>query len=558
MMKKLKTLVLMQLRDKIGAKAVTKKEHLRTYFFELLKFIIVTAIAFGVFFILTKFVFSFDETPRLLVLVTSFSMILSILIASFGLMKSLYFADDNKVLITFPVAPNLIFISKIIVFYLYELKKNITFLIPIFISGILIMATRGLVSPLTFVWSIIPLLFILMVPVLVGALLSIPLMFLVRFLKRFPLIEVILSIVMIGLGIFGIIKLIGLIPTNIDLINQWPNIRSFLKQFLLNVEKNFVFFSQMVYIIFGKIQADLKYHIVAFTLVKLLILIGGCVVLFFLGFFLSRPLFFRMMARNFENNKSNIINKKNVRRNKYATFIKKEFTINIRSIDISLNYLIIYIAIPIMILFLNALYHVMDTRQLGDLLIYTFNILLICLPLLASNALVATYYSKEGRAGYIKRTKPIYAFYPLFTKLFFNIIFSIPTVFITVAVFGRYSHFKVSEIIILGFAVLLLHLGHMIYSAMLDIMNPQNEQYATTGTDIDNPNENKSTMLAFIISALYAVIAYKLLSEATIGGADSSLVPGLLKLLLISALYCGSTSFLFTKRIRAFYYELQG
>ena len=65
----------------------------------------------------------------------------------------------------------------------------------------------------------------------------------------------------------------------------------------------------------------------------------------------------------------------------------------------------------------------MDTRQLGDLLIYTFNILLICLPLLASNALVATYYSREGRAGYMKKTKPIYAAYPLFTKLFFNVIF---------------------------------------------------------------------------------------------------------------------------------------
>ena len=50
----------------------------------------------------------------------------------------------------------------------------------------------------------------------------------------------------------------------------------------------------------------------------------------------------------------------------------------------------------------------MDTREVGNLLIYTFNVLLICLPLLSSNALVATYYSREGRTGYMKKSKPIF------------------------------------------------------------------------------------------------------------------------------------------------------
>lgn len=218
----------------------------------------------------------------------------------------------------------------------------------------------------------------------------------------------------------------------------------------------------------------------------------------------------------------------------------------------------VYIIVPILILFLNAMYKAMDTRQLGDLLIYTFNILLICLPLLASNALVATYYSREGRAGYMKKTKPIYAAYPLFTKLVFNVIFSIPTVFVTCAIFGSSVSFSIGEIVILGFAILFLHLGHMIYSANLDIMNPQNEQYATTGGIIDNPNENKSTILAFILSAAYAIIAYKLLSEASLGSEVGSVMLGLLKLMVISIAFFGSTLLMFIKRIKAFYYEIQG
>ena len=74
---------------------------------------------------------------------------------------------------------------------------------------------------------------------------------------------------------------------------------------------------------------------------------------------------------------------------------------------------------------LNALYKAMETNYRGDVLKCTFNVLIMCLPMLASNAMVATYYSREGRAGYLKRTKPIDALYPLFAKLVFNTLFAI-------------------------------------------------------------------------------------------------------------------------------------
>ena len=35
-------------------------------------------------------------------------------------MKSLYFANDNPVLLTMPVTPNMVFVSKLIVYYIYE------------------------------------------------------------------------------------------------------------------------------------------------------------------------------------------------------------------------------------------------------------------------------------------------------------------------------------------------------------------------------------------------------------------------------------------------------
>ena len=102
--------------------------------------------------------------------------------------------------------------------------------------------------------------------------------------------------------------------------------------------------------------------------------------------------------------------------------------------------------------------------------------------------------------SYIKKTKPINPFTPLMSKLLFNLLFSIPSIVISVAIFASFSHLGVLMAILLSVAILLIQYGHIFYSATLDIMNPQNEQYATIGEEISNPNENKSTIMAFVIS----------------------------------------------------------
>lgn len=218
-----------------------------------------------------------------------------------------------------------------------------------------------------------------------------------------PVLQVLLFISILILAIIGIVYLIGLIPENIDLIAQWPTVSRNIREFLLMIESKLSIMSQMVSIIIGNFTHKQVYALNLMTFVKLGILIGICFVLVILVYFISRPIFFGMMSKNFEIKKRIGDDKPNKKHNKYLTFIDKEFKINLRTINISVNYLMVYIIVPILILFLNAMYKAMDTRQLGDLLIYTFNILLICLPLLASNALVATYYSREGRAGYMKK-----------------------------------------------------------------------------------------------------------------------------------------------------------
>lgn len=552
-MKKLLPLVMMQLRDKIDLTLSDKKSLFREIIFTVIKFVIVAAITYVLLFLLqTLGVFYYSEAARIMILVLTFSLALSLITCTKDLMLNLYFSDDNKVLITLPANANILFLSKLIVFYIYEIKRSLGFLLPITFGSVLYLTTVNGASVGVFFWMILPMLFILMLPVLLGALLSIPVMFVYRFFKKYQIAFLIFIVLVGGATIFGIVSLINLIPENIDLMNQWPSIRNWIKDFLLSLEQNLFVMRNLVSTIIGERATNDSAATLSYvTFFKFVIIVLGDFVVLFLAYCLSRPLFFNMMSKNFENNTKIGKHGRNVRHNKNLTFINKELKINLRTISISVNYLLIYIALPIMVLLLNALYEAMDTKYIGDILIITFNVLIICLPLLASNALVATYYSREGRAGYMKKVKPIYALYPLLSKLFFNVIFSIPTVFVTVFIFGNSVEFDFKLSLCLSLAVLFLHLGHMLWSATFDIMNPQNEQYATTGGQIDNPNESKSTLFAFIISFMFAIIAFVLFNES---GFASYMIPAV-KLLFISLIFFVVIGSLFIKRIKAFYYE---
>ena len=237
----------------------------------------------------------------------------------------------------------------------------------------------------------------------------------------------------------------------------------------------------------------------------------------------------------------------------FISFVNKEFRINFRTVEFSGNYIAIYIIIPVLILLLNNLFAAMSTKLSGVIMTYAFNILLILLPLLASNSMIATLYSKEGRAGYIKKTKPINPFTPLISKLLFNLIFSIPSIVISVAVFTSFSHLNVWLGIMLSIAILLIQYGHIFYSATLDIMNPQNEQYATVGEEISNPNENKSTIMAFVLSFAIALVSYALFNESN--AETGSFLLATIKILLISIAIFASSLTMFLLKVKAYYYE---
>ena len=50
----------------------------------------------------------------------------------------------------------------------------------------------------------------------------------------------------------------------------------------------------------------------------------------------------------------------------------------------------------------------------------------------------------------------------------------------------------------------------------MDIMNPQYEQFATFSAQSNNPNENKSSLLSFLLSFAFAFVIFLLVPEGII------------------------------------------
>ncbi|MGM9858230.1 MAG: hypothetical protein ACI311_03160 [Bacilli bacterium] len=554
-MKKFFSLVGMQLRDKLDMSWThSVKEIIKKCVFSVLKFVFVFVCVYMILFLGQKFsVFYYSESLRVSILIITLMFFLSLISCTVGITQSLYFNEDNKVLVTLPMSGIALFLSKLLIFYIDELKKAMLFTIPVVLACFFF--CNNYISVGTYFWMIIPLLVYIALPVLLGSLLSIGAMYIKKLFNKFPIIEGFLIIGCLVLLIVVVVKLINLIPENINLLEQWGQLRTIIRDFLLNTEKKMVPFSQFVYALTGEKGVDGFYHINGISLLKIVILFTSVCLLFGLVLLIIKPIYFHMMTKNFEFNKKIYDkSKSNKFYPRWITFMVKEFKLKFRDVKFYTTYVITYIIIPILILLLNRMFYAMSTSTKGTHLSFFFNFLLILLPLLSSNSKIATEFSVEGRAAYIKKTKPIKIYWALSCKFIFNALLALPSIIVSCVIVGIFSDLTWQHMILLTISIILLDYAHILISAGLDLMNPQNEQYATLGTNMNNnPNENRSTIFAFALAFVFAFLCYFFLKESYVFTSDY--MRGSTKLLIIAFIIFGAAFYMYLANIKAYYYE---
>ena len=559
-MKQLLQLTLFQLKDKIDMSWMkSKKTLIQTIVFGLLKFAIVTAIVFVVLYLLTLigFINKSGDIVNLFTLFLAVTLFLNLCSATYNLMKTLYFAADNKVLITLPVNANKLFFSKLFVYFFYELKKSFSLLVP-GILGFLIFEAIGYksveVSFINIVWMIVPIVLTVAIVVLLSAIISIPFLFIYRLFKRNQIFDLILAALVITALIIVVVFLISKIPENIDLDIMWSSMKNGFSYFL-DMFDNYAYpVNWLTRIFFGEVGTNPHYQLVGFTFLRVAIELGSLTALIGIAFLLIRPFYFTMIYKTFEYDKNpQLVMKKNVKHKKYVTFANKEFKLSFRDFDISGSYIAIYIIVPILLFFMDKVIGAISTNMKGDQIAFAVNLLLTILPLLASNSTIATLYSKEGRTAYLTKSNPVNPFIPLTSKLLFNLVFSVPSIIACAIIFANFSGLGVLIAVLFSVSVLLIQYAHIFFSAAQDIMNPQNEVYATTGSDFNNPNEAKATVMAFVGSFVVTFAFYFMLVESS--RLYGNFMSAFVRLLIVAAFLFAGFLLLFVKKIKAFYYE---
>ena len=545
----LRPLVLMQLKDKIDFSYLkSRKQTIFKFVLNTALFIVLTAVIYLIFYLIVQFqLFSYALTLNFnafLVLMTLvfFFFFLSCLTQ---LTNTLYFAKDNQVLLTLPTSSNQVFTSKLIVVLFYEILKAISYLLPFFVA-------YGLVMHLAigyYLWAILTTVFATIVMVVLSGLFSIPAMVVGIWLRKYRTLRITLLVLVVILSVILMVKGISMIPTSINLVGSWniikPKINDFINNFALKFAPINYFLSFMTGMRYNSLNFSLADKTIWLTLVISIVII---LISLTLTYVLTRPLFFKMASSPFEFKKKNrITNKKNSYHWPLISIVKIELKKTIRTSNIVYTLLAVCIIAPIAVMFENQIISAMDTRMMGNNMCLVFNVLIVLLIMMSANVSIASVYSREGNSAYENKVNPAHQSTLLFGKILFYLILTNLSIIVSVLVMNFYSHLSIWNTFALMLSMILVNTAHAFWSAELDIMNPQHAQYQTTGTHAKNPNEAKSTVIAFITAFVFATIMFFLISE--------SIKLVFTKMLIISAIYFALRAYLYFTRIKLYYKE---
>ena len=525
----------------------------------IIKFAAIFAITFVLLFLNTIFgIVQNISIYYLLVFFTTIIVVLQFISAIYSCTKSYYIAEDNKVLITFPSSGASLFLSKLTVEFVKELKSTFEFYLPVAFGIIGFCAFSNPLSPMpiiSLIWGLFPITLLCAIIVLAGSLFSVIYLQYLRLVKTIPEIRIVVLAILFGLFIYGAVVVINLIPPDIDLINMWNNMRAQIDAFLKSfTAHNFPinYFCSTLVGFTGNSYRGYKLNVASFGRFGLLFLIF--LVLFLLVFIIIKKMFLHMMTKSVDYEKvKEHAHHRNIVHHQHTTFTFKELKISFRTLEISGTFVVTYVLIPVLVLLLCRIFDAINTTMKGNMLSILFIVLLTVLPLLASNTPISSAYSREGHAGYMKKTKPIKPYTPMFSKLLFNLVLSIPCIFASMFIVGKFGKIDIGSIIVLGVAVLLLQYGHIFYASTLDFTKPKNESYETEGQNAKNSNEGAATVVAFVLSFVFAFLVFFFFNEQI--KLKQPFLNGAIRVLVFSLMVFGSNILLYFLKLKAFFME---
>ena len=534
---RLKYLVLLQAGEKFrGIKRGQVKSSIFRTFLKVLAAVVVTAVLYVVFTVVkSKFFFTFDK--ELFTTVIFLTQIISIITCVGSMMDVLYNSKENTMLLAFPCNYNEIFISKIIVFALEEIRKSCFFILPFLFS-------YGLVSDggAAYWAQLIPLwIFIVLFPVLFSAIISIPAIFVKKFLGNHPVLFGVLVVLLLG-GVFVLVTYaLSFLPTPVRLIAFYDTFMRAFRAILIKINKFSLFYQLIGKGMFGK-WVYMTFPVIAVIFFATMIL---C-------FFVAMPFYFKAASSSAEHSTGGHHKVGKTRfNNLFMTFFRKETKLMFRSSKSLNSALSIILVFPIISYVMNFIVAAVRTTLYGDYMTIAFNVMITLSLIGTYNANCASAISQEGSEFAVLKAAPSDTRLATWAKLALTMIVNVLAVATMCLVITFTTTLEAKDILLMAGIILPVSLGNVLWSFQIDLLNPKINDYAVKGDAVtDNPNIAKALLVGFLISTLMGVVVLLLLID--------KYVSGWVRIYAIGYFYFVARLFLYKKYLKVYFDDIQG
>ena len=416
------------------------------------------------------------------------------------MMDVLYNGKENLMLMAFPCNYNEIFISKIIVFTLEEIRKSCFFLLPFLLS-------YGLVGDggAAYWGGLIPTwIFMTLFPVLFSAIISIPAIFIKKFLENHSALFAGILIALLAGVFLLVIYILSKVPTPLRLLAFYHTFMRAFRAILIKINGFSIFYAFIGEAMFGKrVYLNLPIVIVIFVASLLL-----C-------FFVAMPFYFKAASTSTEHSTSGKhgVGKTHIN-NLFMTFFRKEVKLMFRSSKSLSSAISIVLIFPILSYILNFIVAAIRTNLYGDYMTIAFN-LMITLSLLSTyNANCAAAISQEGSEFAVLKAAPSDTKLATWAKFALTVIVDLLAVASMCVVISLTTTLSTKAVVLMFAAIVPISLGNILWSFQIDLLNPKINDYAVKGDAVvDNPNIAKALIIGFLISTLVGVVTLLLLID---------------------------------------------
>lgn len=459
----------------------------------------------GLFYLIFK-ILAFQPTIDMFIFFIFLLQLISIVVCTVQASHILYTSKDNSLLLTYPVKHFVVFASKLIVMYILELIKSLILTLPLFMAYMTMVP--GIINANYIICSILYSIFLPLMPVLIGAIISIPFVFVTKIFKKAVWVKGIFSLGLFALLIYFTIVIVQFIQANspIRIMALFNKFQNEINAFFQSVNK-FGLYANLV----GNGMVNSNY---ANAALNNLAMAGVVVGVLIISVLISLPTFYKLASSASENATQKKHKGKNVaHKSTFVTFLRKEFLLSIRNIGNFASDYVFLFALPFVLSILSAIFINVERNDLGFSMTYGFIGLTTLIMLCASNTASATAISSEGSEFALLKTAPGKISNIIWSKLLINFIISFLATLISFVILNiilipdiQAERLDPAKLWVVFAYVSLIECGLLLWSIQLDIVNPKLREFANAQNKSEIKNSASSILIGLIFSVIFSAL----------------------------------------------------